>query len=168
MTGIVNRQGPLWPRPFTAFSDYLVRYTFLAALVGTLVAVVGLHVLQRGSYGWMGTAGLAMAFVGHLLFLWVVVEQIVAGSSVGPGAQQIGSWAILIGFMFLGLATLFAGVLPRWCGVVLIVGGVLAYLSHFLVWWPLLGIVLGVVWASVGYTLLSSGDVSARRPARVS
>ena len=165
LTGIVDRQGPLYPRFFNSFSDYLVQYTFLAALVGTLVTLAGLHALQRGSYGWMGTAGIAVALVGHLLFLWVVVEQIIAGTSVEPGSQQIGSYAISVGLVLLGSATLGARVLPRWCGVVLIGVGVLAYLSHFLIWSPLVGIVLGAVWASVGYALLSSGGMTAQRPA---
>jgi hypothetical protein len=168
LTGVVDRQGPLYPRFFSSPSDYLVQYTFLMALAGTLVALVGLHILQRGSYGWTGTAGFAVALAGHLLFLWVVVEQIFQGTSVGPGTQQLGSYAVPIGLMLLALATLLAGVLPRWCVVALLAGGVLAYLSKFMIWSPLLGVVLGAVWASVGYALLSGRYAPARRPTRVS
>jgi hypothetical protein len=169
VTGIVDRQAPLfYPRSFDSFSDYLVQYFFLVALVGTLIALVCLHVLQGGRYGWVGTAGSAVAFYGHLLFVNVTTEQILAGTSVGPGVQQIGSWAILVGPVTVGFATLFARVLPLWSGVLLLIGGVLAHLSHSIYWWPLLGVVLGILWALVGYALLSSGDVSARRPARVS
>ena len=58
LTGVVDRQGPLYPRFFTLFSDYLVQYAFLAALVATLVALVGLHALQRSNLrmdgdGWL-------------------------------------------------------------------------------------------------------------------
>jgi hypothetical protein len=155
-TGIVEPEGPLAPRFFTSFSDYLAQYIFLVALAGTMVTVASLHASQRGRYGWTGTLGALAAFVGHLILLYVTLEQINFEASAGPGFQQVASLAILVGLVLLGLGTLDAWVLPRWCGVILIMGGVLFLgvvpfsLVGVLFWaygWLLLGAVLGIVWA---------------------
>ena len=58
---------------------------------------------------------------------------------MGPGTQQLGSYAVPIGLMLLALATLLAGMLTLWCVVAPTVGGVLSYLSKFMIWSPLLG-----------------------------
>lgn len=110
------------------------------------------------------------------------MEQINFGASAGPGFQQVGALAVLAGLVLLGLATLNARVLPRWTGASLIVGGVLfVFAAAFsvagpvvgpvvgmAVWssrWALVGLLLGVVWASVGYALLSHGRAPTGRPA---
>ncbi len=51
LTGVVDRQGPLYPRFFSSPSDYLVQYTFLMALAGTLVAAARDRIRSRVGIG---------------------------------------------------------------------------------------------------------------------
>jgi hypothetical protein len=168
-TGIVDRLGPLYPRSFTSLSHYLVQYVFLAALVGSIVTVAGLHALQRGRYGWVGTVGASVTVIGNLLFSYGTIEQIVAGASVGPGIQTVGFWFTLGGLVILGIATLQARLLPLWCGVVLVMGFPILWvlgppLGTALGTWLPIGIYLGLFWAVLGYALLSSNFIASSWP----
>ncbi len=130
---------------------------FTVALVGVLGGLVGLHARQTPRYGWLGMAGFLAAFIGSALLLIALVLTVVVRSNVLDPILALGLLGALVGLVLLGAATLRVGVLPRWCGLVLILclpvaialgdyGG---------------GIVLGLVWLVVGYILLSQRDVSA-------
>jgi hypothetical protein len=64
--------------------------------------------------------------------------------------------------------TLRAGLLPWWCGVLLIVGFPLGDILEGVVGVGSENIVLGIVWGSIGYVLLSQRSTAAERPSRVS
>ncbi len=130
---------------------------FIVALVGVLGGLGGLHARQTPRYGWLGMAGFLAAFIGSTLLLIALVLTFVVRSNVLDPVLALGLLGALVGLVLLGAATLRIGVLPRWCGLVLIIclpvaialgdyGG---------------GIVLGLVWLVVGYILLSQRDVSA-------
>lgn len=164
LQGVVILFAPLGPVLDTPL-DYLVEMVFIVALLGTLAAIAGLHALQRDVYGRLGAGGSLTAFVGIALILISAIATVLTGVQTLGLAFFVGDWAALVGFVLLGAATLRGGKLPRWCGVSLIVGGfpfavVLGNAGS--------GLLLGVVWASVGYALLAKGGGSARRPARVS
>jgi hypothetical protein len=161
-----------WPGPIVLYSfpGYLAEFIFVVALLGTLVAIAGLHVAQRGRYGWTGTLGSSVAAVGHLIFLYATVETLVWGTDAGPSLPDTALLVTLIGMGLLGLATLLARVLPLWCGLLLVVGYPLPVFFGvgYNAWAPY-GWVPAVLWVSVGYALLlSRGDTAARQPARVS
>ena len=93
-------------------------------VVGVLAAIASLHVIQRGRYGPPGRltalaafAGVAMAVVGGLL-----------GGLVPALTGQamllvlVGLLAATAGVVGLGIVTVTARVLPRWCGVALVAG----------------------------------------------
>ncbi len=75
-----------------------------------------------------------------------------------------GFLAVIAGLLLLGVAVLRAGALPRWAGVLLIVGALamLGFNDHN--WQALMAVPFGVAWVAVGYALWSSEP--ARRPAR--
>jgi hypothetical protein len=138
-------------------SASLQEVLFIVALVGVLGGLVGLHARQTPRYGWLGMAGFLAAFIGSTLLLIALVLTFVLRSDVLDPILTLGLLGALVGLVLLGAATLRVGVLPRWCGLVLMVclpvaialgdyGG---------------GIVLGLVWLVVGYILLSQRDVSA-------
>jgi hypothetical protein len=52
-----------------SLSYYLIEIVLVAAFALTLVTIVGLHALQRGRYGRLGTAGSLLTFVGYALVL---------------------------------------------------------------------------------------------------
>jgi hypothetical protein len=74
-----------------------------------------------------------------------------------------GTLLLSIGMLLLGIATVRARVLPRWCGVALIVGVVAMFIGA-----ESGGMVLfGLVWVAVGYVLWSGRGTPAEQPAHV-
>jgi len=105
-----------------SFTDYLIEVLFVLALAGTLVAIAGLHALQRGRYERTGEADSLTAFIGHALLLLAATAPALAGREVLDAVFPLGVLAVLVGLVLLGAAPLRARVLPRWCGVLLIAG----------------------------------------------
>ena len=75
----------------------------------------------------------------------------------------VASLAVMIGFVLYGVATLRARVLPRWCGVALIVAFPAAIASGtYAYFW------LGLVWLALGYLLWRKRSTATERSSRVS
>ena len=165
LTGIMSLLAPQ-EEVFDSFTDYFIEVLFILALVGTLMAIAGVHVLQRGRYGRLGAAGSLTAFVGHALLLVAAAATTIAGREALDMVFFLGSLAALVGLVLLGATTLRARVLPWWCGVLLIVGLPLSVVLDVTARGSG-GILLGMVWALVGYALLATGGASDQRPARV-
>jgi hypothetical protein len=89
------------------------------ALLLTAAGLVGLHALQKESYGLLGGTGFYIALVS-LAARTLGAVAFLAGSSALEWISLPGTLGMLIGFMAYGLATLRAGVLPRWYGLTLI------------------------------------------------
>jgi hypothetical protein len=153
-------------RVFDSVSDYLIEIIFVVALAGTLVAIVGVHALQSGRYGPLGAAGSLITFVGYALLFVAAAVTILAGREALDAVFPIGVLAILVGSILLGAMTIRARMLPWWCGVLLIVGFPLSVASDVAIR-RAGGIALGIVWALVGYALLSQ-RATAAQPSRVS
>jgi len=92
---------------------------FIVALLFTAAGLVGLHVLQRGSYGLFGEAFFyftLVAIVGRILGAVVFL----AGSTVLETVSWPLTLCMLVGLVLYGVVTLRARVLPLWYGLVLI------------------------------------------------
>jgi len=141
------------------FADYLVEGTFAAGLLLTAAGMVGLHGLQRENYGRIGRAGFYTVVVATLgQFLGTVV--LLAGSTALAWLVfPVGVLAVLVGFVLYGAATLQARVLPRWCGVGLIVGLPVAIALG------LYGgnVLFGLLWMALGFTLRSRGEAGTEQ-----
>lgn len=137
--------------------DYLLEILFSIALVGMLAGMVGFHARQAPSYGRLGTAGFLAAFVGVFFLLASTVATILAGREVLDWLFILGFVGTLVGFVLLGAATLRARVLPRWCGVLLIVA-VLGIPVYFTLGNYGGAILYGLVWLALGYALWSEGE----------
>src|SRR5215212_12046472 len=107
----------------TGFAS-LDKTLYVVAMAGTMGGIVGLHSRQAPSYGRLGTAGFLATFTGTALLLLGLVLSFTMGSvferTLLDYMLGLGLWAALLGFMALGAATLRLGVLPRWCGVLLV------------------------------------------------
>jgi hypothetical protein len=90
----------------------------------------------------------------------------VLGAGIPGTLSVLGGLAFLIGLILFGIATMRAGVLPRWAGLLLIVGDIVFGSGDFLgSTAPVVGAAItcaGLVW--LGLTLLSGprSDPSAR------
>jgi hypothetical protein len=152
--------------PEGSLSWYLIESSDAVAEVGVLAALVGLHVRQTPRYGRLGTAGFLIAFTGTVLFIvstvmWllpltdgIVLDVLFNGGALG--------W--LVGYPLLGVATLRAAVLPRWCGVLLT-----GYVAYFIAVFFLVDFygearaLFGPVWLAVAYALWSQRSATVMR-----
>ncbi len=170
-TGIADLLAPRtrWPGPvlLASSSDYLVQFSLVVGLLGTLVAIAGLYATRRRKYAWAWAVGSSAAFFGHALLLYDASETAARGASPASGSGLVnwGLLAALVGLVLLGTATLDARALPRWCGLLLLFGFPAWALPEDSSWWG--GwLLLGGVWASVGFALLSGRGTPAGRTSR--
>jgi hypothetical protein len=138
------------------FLNYLGTAVFSAAYLGMLGGLVGLHARQMNSYGRLGRAGFLLAFVGAAL---AFVGQATSGifpqnGTLGwlfsdPGfGFQVGIILTSLGLLLMGIVTIRAGVLPRWCGfglIALVIFLALGAYGGF--------VVAGLIWLALGYAL---------------
>lgn len=128
------------------------RWLDIFFVVGILLVVgglVGFHALQRESYGRIGLVGF-YAVVAASLVQALGLIGFLAGSMAFEWLIPIGGLGSLIGFVLYGVATLQAGVLPRWCGVALIIA-----LPASIPLGEYASLMFGLIWLALGYALWS-------------
>ena len=155
----------------------------LTAHVILVFALVALYAAQAEWSGPLGSLGIVLSVVGTTLASGVILVEIagasgveveaVTGAGLSGALSLLGGLAFLIGLILFGVATMRAGVLPRWAGLLLIVGdSVFGAASFSGAASPIVEVVgalitcVAFVW--LGLALLSESGASARRPARVS
>ena len=118
----------------------------------------------------MRKTGFIVAFLGTALLCAITVIAVITKDALGEAVlgtifiSRVSGW--LVGFPLLGIATLWAKVLPRWVGALLI-----AYFPLFgflLSSYGWGGIALGLLWLALGYVLWSWRGTAAEQPSRVS
>jgi hypothetical protein len=130
-----------------------------------LFGLIGLYARQAEKTGWLGFIGFLLTFTGTI---FLAVEEFPAATinpSIPPAALVVFlmlSVPFTLGFLLFGVVTMRAGVLPRWSGLLLILGVVLLVAgsaSH------VIGIIaaavfgLGLAW--LGYALWSEkGEIA--------
>jgi hypothetical protein len=167
MSGILTLIAPP-QRVFSSFSYYLIEVVIVLAFTLTLVAIAGLHAVQSqsGRYGLLGTAGSLLTFVGYAIVLVIVHLTTLAGGEPIFSVRLAGGLLVLVGSILLGAMTLYARVLPWWCGVLLIVGFPLGDVLNNAAEGSE-NIVLAIVWGVIGYALLSRRGTVSEQPSRV-
>lgn len=135
---------------------------FVVAMLLVLVAMVGFHALQQRHYGHLGWVGFYTAVVGILAQVLGLVL-LLSGSTALLWLLPVATLAVLVGFALFGVATLRARVLPRWCGVALIVAfpAAIALGTYSYIW-------LSLVWLALGYMLWRHRGTATERPSHVS
>jgi hypothetical protein len=149
------------------FSYNLLEILFSIASAGMLAGIVGFHARQAPNYGQLGTAGFFAAFVGVFFLLASTVATILAGREVLDWLFVLGFVGTIVGFVLLGAATLRARVMPRWCGILLLVA-VLGIPVYFALGSYGGAILYGLVWLGLGYGLWLDRGTSAEQTTRVS
>jgi hypothetical protein len=155
--------------PTNAISTYLIESAHAVAEAGMLGALLGFRARQIPAYGRLGAVGFIVAFLGTTLLCAITVIAILTKDALGEAVLGTifvsGVLGWLVGFPLLGIATLRAGVLPRWCGVLFIAFFPLfAFLLSSYGWG---GIALGLLWLALGYALLSASGAAVQQPSRV-
>jgi hypothetical protein len=138
------------------YLNYLGTAVFSAAYLGMLGGLVGLHARQMDSYGRLGAVGFFLAFAGTALaFMGQATSGIFPHNDAlrwllgDPGfGFMAGIVFTSLGLLLMGVATVLAGVLPRWFGfglVAIVVFLALGAYGGF--------VVVGLIWLSLGYAL---------------
>src|SRR5215213_6418151 len=106
----------------------------LTAHVVLVFGLVALYAAQVEQSGLLGGLGMVLSVVGTTLVSGAVLVEIAGASGAEvenvlgaglPGTLALlGGLAFLIGLILFGVATMRAGVFPRWAGLLLIVGDV--------------------------------------------
>jgi len=135
-------------------------YLISAALL--VIGLVGLYISQSQAVGTLGLAGFLLAFLGTVLLagaFWfeLFVTPALAAQAPELFAADLGILGYTsmflfasVGWVLFGVATLRAGVYPRWAAILLMVGGAIAFLPL-----PLRGIIFFVSVAYLGSLLLT-------------
>jgi hypothetical protein len=143
-------------RDLGPFIGYLIEVVIVVAFALSLVAIAGVHAVrsESGRYGLPGAAGSLLTFVGYAIVLVTVLLTTLAGGGPFYSGPLVGGLVVLVGSILLGAMTLYARVLPWWCGVLLIVGFPLGdFLDNVAP--GIEDIVFAIVWGLIGYALLS-------------
>ena len=113
-----------------------------------------------------GSRRKTVTFIGYAIVLVVVTVSILAGGASLFTVRQAGAAAVTIGSILLGAMTMRARILPWWCGMLLIIAFPLGDVSNAVLEGGE-GILLGILWGVVGYTLLSRSGTVADQPSRL-
>jgi hypothetical protein len=152
-------------------------------LVGASSAIAALHFVQRRRYGRLGALASASAIGGTMM---VVIGFLVSGLDsdtaffLGIGLLTVGVVVASTGIVLLGIVTITARVLPRWCGIALIAGSPpgVAILFMFLAPLAMVGnlppgsgqigwALAGIPWIVVGYAVFRAATRQTQQPSRV-
>jgi len=139
--------------------DTLIIIAWLLQVVG----LVGFHTLQKRNYGRIGQGGFYTFIVGAPTQALGLLLLLAGSETLGELLIGVGGVGILIGLVLYGAATLQARVLPRWCGIALIVS-----LPVTILLGAYGGILFGVVWLALGYVLWTQRSTTNERSSRVS
>ena len=147
----------------------------VAGLMGIALLVVGLvalYAVQAQRAGSVGIIGFSLALLGVLQYYGVTWAEAFLLPSVGRAAPAVldtpdpllGTGLIstvllsTLGFVVFAVATLRAGVLPRWTAVLMILGAVVPFLTQALgSTLPIGPVALGVSLIGMGYATLGWG-----------
>ena len=152
---------------YDSLRDRLLLAVEGAALLATLVGLVGLHVRQAGGYGRPGVVGFlsasvgtALAGVGHLVAVpffdfvnvggmtYVLFSLKEGYFSLGGMVYVLGVVGMSVGYPLLGVATARAGTLPVWGGLALVAGLIGLWAGNAPGW-----LLFGLAWVVVGTSL---------------
>jgi hypothetical protein len=153
-------------------------------LVGASSAIAALHFIQRRRYGKLGALASASAIGGTMMVVsGFLVSGLVSDTAFILGIGFLLTVGVVVtsaGIVLLGIVTISARVLPRWCGIAVIAGSPpgVAILFMFLAPLALVGnlppgsgqigwALAGIPWIVVGYAIFREARRRTEQPARV-
>jgi hypothetical protein len=176
------------PRAFLNPAWAPVHVLLIAGAISSMFGLIGLYRVQADRAGALGLAGFVLGFAGSALvvaglvadaFVLPVLAADAAGQALlDPAGPLLGAGLGLIflsmgvtfglGALLLGLATARAGVLPRWAGGLIAIGGPLLAFTPPLP--PLVGIagavLLGAGYFWAGFTIWAGQAANATASSR--
>lgn len=153
---------------------------FMGAIFFLGVGLLGVWGRLEGRSRWLGVPGglLASVAIFAASFNLALLTGIFGRATALDGLGFLGVVGVMLGSVFLGVAALRAGVLPRWARVMLTLTP-LAFAPAIIITIPLESIApeyvisdlpfpfVGAVLAAVGYAMLTERTAAATRTARI-
>ena len=136
---------------------------YIIAALLMVVGLLGLHALQKDNYGRVGRGGFWTVVVASLAQVLGLIVFLSGSSTLEWLVFPVGFVAVPVGLILYGAATLQARVLPRWCGL-----GLIIVPPASVVFGDYGGILFGLLWVALGYVLWSQREATTERPSRVS
>ena len=162
LSGVAQLASPGQANPFSGTSGYLIQVRCALSLLLTLAGFVALHlVFQAGGYrGVRGWTGFRAAVLGQGAMLASAVASLVAGAPTLGFLSVAGTLVLLLGLALLSVATHRAALLPGWSAYLVgaLAVGVLGEVGV---------VVVGLVWITLAYVLLSVRSEGAAGSSRV-
>jgi hypothetical protein len=137
--------------------DILIIIAWLLQVVG----LVGFHTLQNRDYGRIGRGSFYTFIVGAPTQALGLLLVLAGSETFGELLIGVGGLGIMVGLILYGAATLQARVLPRWCGIAIIVA-----LPVTILLGDYGGIFFGLVWLALGYVLYSHRGAPSEQRSR--
>jgi hypothetical protein len=136
---------------------------YIVAALLLVAGMVGLHALQKDNYGRIGRGGFWTVVVATLAQVLGIIVFLLGSRVLNWLVFPVGFLAVPVGLILYGAATLQARVLPRWCGLgLIIVPPVTVVLGDYG------GMLFGLLWLALGYVLWSRREAAAtEQPSRV-
>jgi len=134
--------------------EYVYRGVVILAYGAVIGAVLGLHRAHRGlrRYGWLGKTGAVATIAGYGVMLVLTGTVLVRDFEYLLTIRIAAGFVLLVGSAVLGIAVLWARLLPWWCGVLLIIAFPLGDVANAL--FPVAeNLLLALLWGSVGLAL---------------
>ncbi len=133
----------------------LANTLLFSASASLLLSLPSMYAKQADAAGWLGLVEDALLQIGVLLFVAVSAPPLFYSSFELPFENSlIGlllGTALTLGLLMTSLATLRAGVFPRWAGILLLIGTAGFFFSFFIAEWlpRLAGQVVNVILSAV-------------------
>lgn len=146
---------------FSGIPDRVIEAIYIITLLATIVGLIGLHSYAQIHYGKAGSTGFWLAVIGTgLMTVSTMAALFVSENSPQENALGFaflgGVLLTMIGYLAVGIMAWRGKVLPLRAGLALILGFPLSiFLSP-----GGGGILFGLAWSGVGYTLLKQETFS--------
>jgi hypothetical protein len=153
------------PDVYAAPGNYLVTALNTVGFLAAVVAMIGFYALlsRTGRFQRLGLVGTWLAGIGYTGMALLNVVNLIAGGRTLVPVRIGASCLVLAGSVILGLIVFMTRVLPWWSGVLLIVAFPLGDVANAL-FAGSEGILLALLWGSVGVGLLTRAVAPAGRP----
>ena len=155
LSAILYQLNPV-QRTYDSATSYLYIGLGLAAYIAVIIAVLGIHALHSGTplYGRLGFAGTVLTIAGYAIIAVMTVISMVQGHASFLTVRLAGAGVLLVGSVLLGVIIIRAGLLPWWCGVLLIVAFPLGHFANA-IFGAAENLLLALLWGSIGVALLA-------------
>jgi hypothetical protein len=107
---------------------------FFIGAICTMLALPGMYARQAKKAGWIGLAGHALLAIGWILILYYAANALLnpsVKSIPDTAAASLLALALLLGLALTTIATLRAGVYPKWAGFLLLADCIVFPLALF-------------------------------------